>query len=487
MTNSSHRIFSCLIALTLCVAAPGWAESRDKAEAASAGEEYGDAALGRKYHKQIIATYGQYDVNGLAEYVQRIGSEVAAHAGGDAYTWHFTILDDESVNAFALPGGYIYITRALLAHLGSEAQLAAVLGHEIGHVTGRHAARQHTAARVVGKVSQSISRPESGFNLSQLFGAGLVRGYGREMELEADEQGARMARDAGYNPAAMLEVLEILKARRQYDAADDDNNEARGNPYHAMLASHPDADRRLRELAGEAADSGDLRSDGQAEFLQRIDGLAWSGSKSQGVVRGSDFLHVDLNFAISVPDGWRIDNLPDRLVAWAANDDAMMQIQLTDRTHRKRRKIPVEKFLQKVTGMSKWQSARQLEINGLPAFIATAREMRSPFGLRTGRAAVIFHGDNAYTFHGVTRDSDRQRRYDRSFDAIIESMRPLSGAELEQAQPLAIQVIQLPAGSSLADYSNAAAGSQPLALLRLLNGVYPDGEPEPGARIKIIR
>ncbi|MBT8131857.1 MAG: M48 family metalloprotease, partial [Gammaproteobacteria bacterium] len=127
-----------VVAVALLALTPdnAWAAKKKKTEEP---ELFGDAALGHKYHRQIVATYGTYDNdNGLAGYVQQVGEEIATHADGESFAWHFTILDSESINAFALPGGFIYITRALLTHLNSEAQLAAVLGHEIAHSASRH-------------------------------------------------------------------------------------------------------------------------------------------------------------------------------------------------------------------------------------------------------------------------------------------------------------------------------------------------------------
>ncbi|MDH3587965.1 MAG: M48 family metalloprotease [Gammaproteobacteria bacterium] len=473
-----------LIVVGITASDPAWAKKKQDKENNAEQTEFGDAALGRKYHQQIVDTYGEYDINGLAEYVQQIGSEVAAHATGEKYTWHFTVLDDENINAFATPGGYVYVTRALIVHLNTQAQLAAVLGHEVGHITARHAARQYTAARVVGKVTDSIG-PTTGFSLGTLFGAGLVRGYGREMELEADESGAQMIRDAGYDPHAMLEVIELLKARDQYDSTGKEKET--GDPYHAMLASHPDKDRRLLELATEARESGAItRDDGRNEFLRHIDGIAWAGSAAQGVIRDSRFLHNDLDFALSFPEQWTIQNLPDRLLAWAPERAGMMQITLVDRADRKRRKIPVDKFLQKVTGLRRWQNARVVDINGLEGFIATAKNMGSPFGVRTGRIAVIFHGDNAFIFNGVTQDNDRQRKYDRAFDSIIKSTRRLAGPDRELAQPQAVRIVQVSEDSDLSAFEIENV-NDPVALLRLLNGLYPDGEPQPGDSIKIIR
>lgn len=447
-----------------------------------------DPAVAGMYHQRIVDVYGSYDNNGLAAYVQKVGEQLAAQTEGVAFDWHFTILDMETVNAFATPGGYVYITRAMLALLNSEAQLAAVLGHEIGHITGHHAQRQQTAANVIANVSEQMAKLDDSksFNLGDLFGAGLVRGYGRDMELEADETGAKMIGAAGYDPHAMLEVVDLLKAIGDYQRTKSDEEPV--GRYHAMLATHPDEERRRRELVEAAStDLTGRRDAGRDEFLDHLDGIAWSGSRAQGVVRGNQFLHHGLDFALTFPEGWIIYNLPDKIVAVSPDDNGMMQVSMADRTTRKLKKVPVEQFLQKFLGMSKWQSARQTEVHGLDAFIATVPQLKSPHGIRTGRAGVVFDGPTAFIFFGTTKDADRQRRYDRQFDSVIESTRKLDAADRVLAEPLAVHIVEMKPGASLSDYTPIEGIDDSVGLLRLLNGLYPDGEPAPGDRAKIIR
>lgn len=451
-----------------------------------ADEEFGDAALGRMYHAQIMQQLGEYESDtGLGEYVQRLGEELAAQAPGDAYTYRFTVLDLEMVNAFALPGGYIYVTRGLLAHLNSEAQLAAVLGHEIGHVAARHAARQHTAQRLVGKVAGAMAEAAGGFNLGTLFGAGLVRGYGREMELEADKTGAELLAALGYDPAAMLEVIALLKARDQYDAGAEDQP---GSSYHAMLASHPEKDRRMAELiAGARAEHELTREANAAAFLERIDGMAWAGSRRQGVIRGGDFYHYDFGFALTVPDGWTIRNLPDRLLAVPPREDATLMLTVITRHEKRRKRVEVDEFLQKRLGVRRWQNARTAQVNGKEIFITTVVGANTPYGERRARMAVVFHGeDDAFIFLGATEDEERQRTYDREFVSIIESFRPLDEPGRALAQPVAIAVVEARAGERFADLA-AASPHADEHLLRLLNGYDAQREPEPGTLIKVIR
>lgn len=476
-----------MLALALAgVATPAGAKKNPPAEAEQT--EFGDAALGRKYHEQLLNTFGAYgNDTGLAEYVQRLGAALAAHAPGESYTYRFTVLDLEMVNAFALPGGYIYLTRGLLAHLNNEAQLAAVLGHEIGHVAARHAARQHTASRIVGKVAGSMAAAAGGFNLGTLFGAGLVRGYGREMELEADQTGVELLAALGYDPGAMLDVIALLKAREQYDIGAEEDDEQPGSSYHAMLASHPEKDRRMAELIATARAQGAVqRDDNAGGYLDQIDGLAWAGSTSQGVTRGNAFYHLELDFAVTVPDGWTIRNLPDRVLVQPPREDATLMLTLFGRHEKKRKRAKLDKFLLERLGIRRWQNARIAQLRDHEAFIAMVPDANTPYGERLARMAVVFHGDEAFVFLGANQDMERQRTYDREFVAVIESFRRLDATEKDQARPIRIAVVEAREGDSFADLAAASPHANE-SLLRLLNGYPPEREPAPGTRIKVIR
>ncbi|HSS63365.1 MAG TPA: M48 family metalloprotease, partial [Gammaproteobacteria bacterium] len=186
-------------------------------------DESRELALGRQAHDQILKQYGRYEDRGLQSYVQQVGERLARRSHRADLVYRFTVLDSEEVNAFALPGGYIYITRGMLAMLNSEAELAAVLGHEIGHVTARHSVRQYSAQQAaglgytVGAIFLPELRTAAAQNVYSLFGGALIRGYGREHELEADGLGAEYLARTGYDPDAMLQVIRVLKAQESFE------------------------------------------------------------------------------------------------------------------------------------------------------------------------------------------------------------------------------------------------------------------------------
>ena len=203
-----------------------------------------EIATGRKFDPKIRKQYGVYDDPELQAYVTRIGKKLAAQSHRPNLVYRFTVLDSPEVNAFALPGGYIYITRGLMVYLNSEAELAAVLGHEIGHVTAKHAVRQYTTATAanIGYTVGALFIPElanqNAANLFNILGSALISGYGRKHELEADGLGAEYLARAGYDPQAILGVLAVLKNQEEFEKerAKIEGREAR--VYHGVFGRH---------------------------------------------------------------------------------------------------------------------------------------------------------------------------------------------------------------------------------------------------------
>ncbi|MCG8325873.1 MAG: M48 family metalloprotease, partial [Thiotrichales bacterium] len=220
--------------------------------------EQQEISLGRKTHQEILAQYGVYDDPELQVYVQQIGERLARKSHRSNLIYRFTVLDSKEVNAFALPGGYIYITRGLMAYLNSEAELAAVLGHEIGHVTARHSVRQYSATQLanIGVALGSAFIPglnnSAANQLTQLFGTALLRGYGREHELEADRLGAEYLAVTGYDPKAMLDVIGVLKSQEIFERQRARAEGREPRIYHGLFSTHPDNDRRRQEVVGHA-------------------------------------------------------------------------------------------------------------------------------------------------------------------------------------------------------------------------------------------
>lgn len=446
-----------------------------------------EIALGQRYSQEISKQQPTYHDAALNAYVNRVGQKLAAVSHRSGLRYQFKVVDSTAVNAFALPGGYIYITRGLLAYLNSEAELAAVLGHEIGHVTARHSVRQQsasTATSVVGAVVTAATGVSASQDLFNLMGGALLSGYGREHELEADRLGAQYLVKAGYAPHAIIEVLGVLKNQEAFERqlAAEEGREPRS--YHGVFASHPSNDRRLQEVvaaAGKLPVNGAEKINRQS-FLQQIDGLLFGPGEQDGRVRKNRFLHKPLDFALTFPTGWKINNQPDKLVATAPGQAALLQLELKPLT----RGMSPHRLLESL-GLNAIHNGHSLAIGTFQAYTATAPVLVNN-SRRTARFVVIYDRGHAFIFTGVSKNSRGQGQFDNDFISVAKSYHKLSTREKQLAGGQHLAIITTRPGSSfrlLAQQSPISNHAE--EQLRLLNDFYPTGEPRPGQSIKVVR
>lgn len=450
--------------------------------------EQQEIALGRQYHPQVLKDTPAYPSAELAAYVQSVGAKLAAHSHRTNLVYRFTVVDSHEVNAFALPGGYIYITRGLLAYLNSEAELAAVLGHELGHVTARHSVRQHSAATatgLVGAILAGATGVRAAGDLANVAGTALVRGYGREHELEADRLGAEYLARSGYDPQAMLRVIHVLKDQESFEIQRAKEEGREPHVYHGLFSTHPDNDQRLQEVVGTARQFTNpaAKTNNTAEFLRQMDGLVFGDSAQEGIRRGNRFYHADLDFALEFPAGWRIDNGADSLTAQSPGNDGLMQFSLQDLNQR----ITPEAFLRTQLKLGNLQRGENIEHDGMPGHTGIA-EQNTPFGRLPVRYAVLYRGDQALIFAGLSKARGQPYKYDTQILQTVRSFHRLTAEERKLAEPQRIRIIRAQTGTTFAALArDSAIPNHPEAQLRLLNGRYPTGEPAPGDAVKIVR
>lgn len=440
--------------------------------------------LGARYNQEILKQYPRYEDAKLQAYIQRVGERVARSSHRNQLNYVFTLVDSPDINAFALPGGYIYIHRGLLAYLNSEAELAAVLGHEVGHVTARHSVRQQsqsTAWSLLGHAAAIGTGVGAVGDLTNVMGNAFVRGYGRDMELEADGLGAQYLARSGYDPQAMIEVVKVLKNQEDFaraQAARRGEAPAAGG-YHGLFDTHPDNDRRLQEVIGPArALAVGNQEVGRDAFLQMLDGLVFGDSAASGIRRGRHFYHGELNFTLSYPQGWQLVNRPDVLIGHSADEQAFIAMTLEPAD---KRLTPAE-FLRKRAGSQRLVAGEELRLGALQGYTAVLQ------GQSARRVAVIYRDDNAYLFIAAVRGRASLETEDQRFLEVIRSYRPLKADERKLAEPVRLHLVRAKAGQSLA----ALAKEVPQqgdgeAQLRLLNGLYPDGVPRAGDWLKTLR
>jgi len=447
---------------------------------------------GQKMHAEIVQSMGIYNNPELQEYVGMVGRKVAQQSNRPNLPYTFTVVDDEEVNAFATMGGFVYITRGILPYLSSEAELAAVLGHEIGHITAKHMARQKTQSTVsdIASIATAIlTRQPALAGLTNVAGEAMIRGYGRDMELEADRLGAEYLARTGYDPQAMIRVIGTLKDQERFEVVSARQEGREPHIYHGLFATHPDNDTRLKEavqsakgFAGHAAGS----TENTMDFLRRLDGVAWGTSAEQGVVRGSRMYHAGMGFTVAFPSGWNVENGPSQIVAQSKAKDSVLMVETAPIPP----KLPEPRgfTVQGLLGGHAPREGQDLEINGLPAYTAVVSGAHTPFGTKPARLVVVKYANQYFVFIGASRSAGTVPDGDRLFLSSAETFRRLRGDELERAEPDRIRIIEAADGMTM---NSLAAGSPlkryPVEQLRLFNRLYPKGEPTPGQLLKVVR
>jgi len=492
MTMRALYFALCLVAVNVlsgCAVNP----VSGKTEMALMSEEQ-EIALGKKNNALVRKQYGVYPNKKLQDYVNRVGQSLVKHSHRPNIKYTFTVLDSPEVNAFALPGGYVYITRGILAYVNSEAEMAAVLGHEIGHVTARHGVRQYSKATAtsIGFTLASIFVPELRTDVSQqlmnVLGNAIISGYGREAELEADRLGAQyLARD-GYDPKAMIDVIGVLKNQEEFEKERARREQRQPQVYHGVFASHPSADQRLQQVVAEANKlKVSARDNGRVahlEYLKQVNGLVFGDSVSQGIRRNNHFYHLGLDLALDFPPGWRQLNLPTKLVAYAPEKDALIDVRLVDY---KDKKLPSPRALIEEKLKIKGAAGAPVADIALPSY-STTQKIRTPWGKRKARITAVYLAGKAYLIYGAAKSEKRLKQLDRHFLDTAASLHTLSANERNLARGLRIHVTRVRKGQSFSSLAKRSPlPDYPEQTLRLINDRYPDGTLHPGDEIKLIQ
>ncbi len=434
-------------------------------------------SVGEEMHQQLIEQGASYDDPELQAYVNNVGQRLVKASDTPADTFTFTVLDSPDINAFATPGGFIYVNRGLLAYLDNEAELAGVMAHEIGHVTARHSARQQTASvanKVVATTAYILTGSGELADASNMYGTELVRGYGREHELEADGLGAKYMYNAGYDPDSLLEVIGVLKDQEQFQRVKAKATGKQVGSYHGLYATHPRNDQRLQTVIRTAGDlnTGETRVDPEVpgEFHRQIEGLVW-GQSVQGQRDDNRYYHNKLSFSFEHPPGWDVTAGAKEIVASAPDGAASLTL-----TIRRRDQASTPQQLLETTAAGSLADGAELDQAGLKGYTAVTG---SP-----SRLGVIDYGNLTYLFDGRAADFAAA---DPQLLAAIQSFRPMHPKERQTGNGYYIHYIQVPRGATMASLAASVRIPDAEAQLRLLNGLYPRGEPRTGDWIKMIK
>lgn len=445
-----------------------------------------EIALGQENDAQVRTEMGSYDDRALQDYVTSVGMKLAINSERPNLPWHFTVADVPAINAFALPGGYIYITRGILPFLDDESQLAGVLGHEIGHVTARHSAQQYSKSTLsqVGLLATAIFAP-GGQAIAQGGGAGLgllLMKNSRDDEAEADGLGVRYASRAGWDPAGVPRMLTTL-------GRIEETSDNKGVPN--WMATHPQPEDRVQRVqvaVKEAEGAAQKFTTDHDGYLKHVTGIVWGDSPEQGIVRGSSFLHKGLRIALDFPSGWSIENGKTQVVAKEmAKETGGSSVIILE---------PLRRAIGRTiedTAIISMQNAgfRQIDgapatVNGLTAYLGTYVGVLQSLGRVQVRALHIRSGSTVFLVAGIA-PLDGYARVADAFTKSLQSFRGMSAADAERLNPNRIGLYTAKPGDTWQGIAeHESKGTIKATTLAILNGHPVNDQPQPGEKLKIV-
>ncbi len=445
--------------------------------------------IGLEEHEKVLSSMPLFEDEELLNYVREVGNKAAAVSHRPDLEYTFNIIDSPEINAFALPGGYVYVNRGLLTFMNSEAELAAVLSHEIGHITARHAVQQQargriaqTAATVGGFVTAVATG--SGYVGSQISEVASIwaqtglSGFGREHELEADSLAAEYLVKAGYDPAAMIEVITVLKNQEDFNRLVSGGSQG----YHGLFATHPRNDTRLQQAIAQVGNiaGNEITEIDDTKFRQSLDGLVIGQSqRSQTRDARNRYYQALLGYTVVFPDEWQIDETTTTVTA-----SHPQQGSIHIEAQRIQENIEPRLFLRDKMGIEALQKSEKLEQYRLLGHTGTTI---SPETGNPQRVAAIYLGPRVFTFRAEITDTATVEEIDEQLLSSIRTFRAIQQGETAAGTEAKIKFVQ---ASEFFDFSVVAQTSRianyPEETLRLLNGYYPRGNPEAGEWVKLI-
>ena len=439
-----------------------------------------ELAIGQQQDAEIRREMGVYDDPALQAYVTEIGQDLARTSHRPNLPWTFTIVDSPVINAFALPGGYIYITRGILAYLDDEAELAGVLGHEIGHVTARHTAQAYTrqAQANLGLTILSIfvpsTRPFADLGATGL--GVLFLKHGRDAELEADRLGVEYGSSAGWDPSGVPRFLSTLA---RVDALSED-----GMPN--WLSTHPDPGSRVgraEPVVGQFASASATKRNRDG-YLDRIAGLVHGDNPKDGIVRGNVFLHPLLRLGLDFPQGWEVINSPEAVMARQPGTEHYMVLQEVEQP--RGRSIGDAAVAAMRNAGYNVVDGRIEQINGQDAHLGLYRGTAKGAGTVMMRAAHVAVGRQLYVVAGFAPEAEFSL-VDREVLPSIQSFRSLTAAEASRVHPNRIDFHVVRPGESWQSIAvRQGKNIVNAATLAIMNDHDANVQPQAGDRIKIV-
>lgn len=452
--------------------------------------------IGAQEHPKILKEFGgAYDDPEIGAYVAGIAGRLAGQSGQPASDFHFTVLNSPVVNAFALPGGYVYITRGTLALANNEAEAGAVLGHEIGHVVAKHSEQRYDksiltqGAVVVGSILGSVFLGSGAGDLfgqaGQLIGGAYLAAFSRENEFEADLIGVKLLGRVGYAPDAAAGFLQSLS---DYSALETTiAGQAGRDRVNDLFATHPRGPDRVMKAIEEARAYPQSPIYRRDEYLNRIDKMLYGDDPKEGVVRGTSFTHPGLRLSYSVPDGWRISNGKDAVVAMGPNNARLQFDMERDRRKIQAARSPLDYLTRFWVTNLRLSNPEQIQVGGYPAGTAWARgQSRDGSQVALRFVTVGFPTGDMLRFVLIA-PPNAMAQLEPSVIRAVNTLRHLSDAEANAVQPYRVKVVAVQAGDTTASLAERMPQSRfKLERFRVLNGLREGEDVKPGERVKVV-
>ncbi|CDZ59165.1 Peptidase M48 Ste24p [Neorhizobium galegae bv. orientalis] len=436
------------------------------------------AQMGAREHPRIVASYGgEYRDAKTERLVARIAGALTAVSENPNQSFRITILNSPAINAFALPGGYLYVTRGLLALANDASEVAAVLSHEMGHVTANHGIERQRreeaeviASRVVAEVLSSDLAGKQALARGKL----RLAAFSRQQELQADVIGVRMLGEAGYDPYAAARFLDSMAAYARYSAVDPDSDQSLD-----FLSSHPNSAQRVdlaRRHARNFGQEGTVGDKGRDYYIAGIDGLLYGDSPQEGYVRGQTFLHGGLGIRFDVPPDFRIDNKVEAVLATGPGETAIRfdGVAAGDNDN-----LPNYLTSGWVAGLQP-ETVREIQVNGMPAATARASAERWDFDV------TVIRVDNQI-FRFLTAVPKGSPALDTTAEILRSTFRRMTPQEIATLKPLRVRIVTATKDDTIASLSARVMGTdRKLDLFKLINALPAGATISPGQKFKII-
>ncbi len=435
--------------------------------------EQQEIAMGQEAAEGAVAHYGRYPDDELQAYVSEIGHELAANSERPHLPWSFTVIDDPTVNAFALPGGQIFVTRGILTHFNSEAELASVLGHEIGHVTARHSVEQMSTAQLanlglgVAMIASEDVRPYAGM-IAQGMQLMFLK-FSRDDESQSDMLGLRYLTRTGFDPNEMPKMFVTL------DRISDLHG---GGRIPAWASTHPDPENREQATYDRIAAlppeqrTGTVDRDG---YLKRLDGVVFGDDPREGYFIANAFYHPVLEFQLTFPEGWQTMNTRQFVAAVSPEENAVIQLSLARGDSASE---AADAFFSggKVERGASWR-------RNFHHFRTVPSEQR-PTVVR-GLAGFIEHGGLVYQLVGYTTD-ERWQGYENSLEGSLATFKKLTNRRYIDVDPKTVEIAKLPRRMTISQFNEQYPSTVDNEILAIVNGVEPNVMIEAGTMVKRV-